>query len=540
MLRAASVFGEVFWRGGVLALLGGDTRRARSTSWLAELSRRELVQRRDESRFPRGGRVRLPPRARARRRVRDAHRRRTASLGHRLAGEWLERAGEHDAMVLAEHFERGGDARRAPRCSTRRAAAQALEGNDFTAARLRADRAIRAGAKGESLGRLHLLLAEASRWAGEHDVALQHARAALSELPHGGDDWYVAVAEAVDASMTLALVAEAELLARRIRELAPDGAASEPMTAARVVAMSRIAVRFLVSGGFEIADALISRVTRDAKEVIEREPAARAFALSARVAKAMWLGDIEQAASLAQEAIACFDVVGDCRNAAVQRDNAGFALLQLGAFAAAETVLLEAIASAERLGLAAVANRAKLHLGQFYSRSLRTEESVRTLTEAAEGFAAQRDPVGEGLARCYRAGAMHLGRDHAVAAAEVAAALPLLVGAPPYRAAALGLVALMRLDAGDGEGAYAAGAEAMQILEAYGGTIEGEAIIYIGYAEGLRARGDIEGSVLAIQRARERLLARAAMIKTPELRRGFLERMQEHGRILMRAGEWLP
>ncbi|HVK70372.1 MAG TPA: protein kinase, partial [Polyangium sp.] len=30
------------------------------------------------------------------------------ALGHRLAGEWLERAGESDPLVLAGHFERGG------------------------------------------------------------------------------------------------------------------------------------------------------------------------------------------------------------------------------------------------------------------------------------------------------------------------------------------------------------------------------------------------------------------------------------------------
>ena len=80
---------------------------------------------------------------------------------------------------------------------------------------------------GEALGRLQVLLAEASRWAGEHDAALHHGRVAMSELPHGSDDWYVAVAESVDAAMTLGLLAEAELLARRIRELEPeDGGAA--------------------------------------------------------------------------------------------------------------------------------------------------------------------------------------------------------------------------------------------------------------------------------------------------------------------------
>src|SRR5690606_7303854 len=34
-------------------------------------------------------------------------------LGHRLAGEWLERHGERDPMVLAGHLERGGEGARA-------------------------------------------------------------------------------------------------------------------------------------------------------------------------------------------------------------------------------------------------------------------------------------------------------------------------------------------------------------------------------------------------------------------------------------------
>jgi tetratricopeptide (TPR) repeat protein len=537
VLRAASVFGEVFWRGGLLALTGGDYKASEVDDWLSELARQEIVQRRDVSRFPSEHEYQFRHAL-----VRDAaYQMLTAddrTLGHRLGGEWLAQAGEHEPMVLAEHFERGAALDKAATYYAR-AAVQALEGNDFTAARSRADRAIGAGARGEELGRLRLLLAEASRWAGDHDAALQHARSATSDLAHGSDDWYVAVAEAVDAAMTLGLVVEAELLARRVRELTPEEEHALPMTAARVVAMSRIAQRFVVSGGFDVGDALISRVERDAVEVVDREPAARAFALTSRVARAMWLGDIEAAASLAKDAVTCFEVVGDLRNAAAQRDNAGFALLQLGAFAEAEVMLVEAITSAERLGLHTVVNRAKLHLGQFYSRSLRTDESVRTLAEAAEGFAKQQDPVGEGLARMYRAGAIHLGRDHAAAAVEALAALPLLDGAPPYRAGALGLVALMRIDAGDAKGAYEAGAEAMEILETYGGTVEGEALIHVGYAEGLRARGDIEGSKKAIGKARERLLARAAMIRTPELRRGFMERLHEHSRILMRAGEWL-
>ena len=33
--------------------------------------------------------------------------------GHGLAGEWLQTAGEKDALIMADHFERGGERSRA-------------------------------------------------------------------------------------------------------------------------------------------------------------------------------------------------------------------------------------------------------------------------------------------------------------------------------------------------------------------------------------------------------------------------------------------
>ena len=51
------------------------------------------------------------------------------ALGHRLAAEWLALRGEEDALVLAEHFERGGDGERAGPCYLR-AADRAGRGGD--------------------------------------------------------------------------------------------------------------------------------------------------------------------------------------------------------------------------------------------------------------------------------------------------------------------------------------------------------------------------------------------------------------------------
>src|SRR5262249_54510091 len=50
VLRAASLYGEVFWSGGVVALLG-DLGEKQATDWLARLCEQELLVRRQDSRF---------------------------------------------------------------------------------------------------------------------------------------------------------------------------------------------------------------------------------------------------------------------------------------------------------------------------------------------------------------------------------------------------------------------------------------------------------------------------------------------------------
>ncbi|WP_437588673.1 serine/threonine-protein kinase [Sorangium sp. So ce1000] len=125
ILRAASVLGEVFWRGAVAHLLGGGEA-ALLADHLAALVTGELCVRRRESRFPgeeeysfrqallrEGAYAQLTEEDRA--------------LGHRLAADWLEAAGEADPLVLAAHCERGG--------LTARAASLLVRGAELAAAR---------------------------------------------------------------------------------------------------------------------------------------------------------------------------------------------------------------------------------------------------------------------------------------------------------------------------------------------------------------------------------------------------------------------
>ncbi len=535
VLRAASIFGELFWRGGVLALTGGQYKASEIDDWLGELTRREIVQRRDSSRFPGDNEYAFRHAI-----VRDAAYQMLTnedrSLGHRLAADWLERAGEHEPMLLGEHFERGGSRERAA-VFYGRAAVQALEGNDFVAAKLRADRALQAGATGLEQGKLKLLLAEASRWSAEHEAARENARTAMQHLDIGSDEWYVAAAERVEAATTLGLADEVRGVTSILMDIVP--VPTSEITVAHVLATSRIAIALVVLGQYDNATTLLSRVS-NAKELIEKEPAARAFLDAAGVAKAAWEGDLERAATLAQDAVVCFDLIGDVRNAARQRQKAGWALCELGMYVLAESVLQDARDSAERLGLVAVANEAKLQLVTLYARTGRAEDAVRIGKEVIASFSAQLDRAGEGRARAYLAGVHYFANEHVEAEIEELRALPLLEHSPPYRAALMAFMTLTLIHKGASpDEIFIAGSEAMRLLEQMGGVGEGEGIIRIAYAEALYARGDIEGAKAAVMAARDRLLQRAAKIKNAEYKRCFLGVVREHVRTLARAGEWL-
>ena len=125
VLRAASIFGEVFWLGGVAELLGGAIWPASAAEWLARLVEREVLVRRIESRFP--GEPEFAFRHTLLREGAYAMlTEEDRSLGHRLAAGWLVEHGESDPLVIAEHFERGKDASRAAAHYLRAAGAGAL------------------------------------------------------------------------------------------------------------------------------------------------------------------------------------------------------------------------------------------------------------------------------------------------------------------------------------------------------------------------------------------------------------------------------
>ena len=112
-MRAASVFGEVFWRGGLAALLGAAADEKDLDTWLRALVEREVLTASNDSRFAGEREDSLSATACCARRPTRCSLPTIRALGHRLAGDWLERHDEPDELLLAEHFDLGDDAARA-------------------------------------------------------------------------------------------------------------------------------------------------------------------------------------------------------------------------------------------------------------------------------------------------------------------------------------------------------------------------------------------------------------------------------------------
>src|SRR5262249_14476602 len=155
VLRAASIFGDAFEPEGVARLLGAQDDARSVVAWLEALERHEAIAERADR--PAAASVEYAFRHAL---VRDAAygalTLEDRALGHRLAAQWLAARGEHDAMKVAEHFERGGVRERASEWYLR-ASEQALEANDFEVVIARTSRGIACDASGERLGALRVV-----------------------------------------------------------------------------------------------------------------------------------------------------------------------------------------------------------------------------------------------------------------------------------------------------------------------------------------------------------------------------------------------
>jgi tetratricopeptide (TPR) repeat protein len=554
VLRAASIFGPVFWRGPVIQLLEGGTTRVED--WLQELVRRELIVERRQSRF--AGEVELAFRHGLIREAAYAMLTEADRVkGHRHAGRWLEdrirsdenvRASEADAVILAEHFERGGD----PRRSTtwyQQAAQQALEGDDLIAAIDRAERAVQCVAATvhttaddrELVGELRQLQAAAHLWRGDFELAISRGKDAIDRLrsregtrgDRGATErWLVAVATVADACSRQLDYPTVIELSKALVEVEVTPATCRSYTYA--VAMAATAALWCADAG--LIAKLYARL--DAIEADpESSPAALAWIHSAKSWRAMRDGDLAQCVVFDQKMVDCFTEVGDLRHACQQRGNLGYDELMLGSFARAERSLRETIATATRHGLHQITAQAQHNLGLALAYQGRLDEGREVEKQALALFVGQGNRKLDAAARAYLAVIETMAGNYPLAIRYANEAIALTADAPGLRCQSHAAKSIACRLAGEHAKALDEAVLAMRIIEEHGRPEEGDADARLAYAEALHATGAIAQATQVIADAEVQLRAVAAKILDPDGQRSFLA-SPTHARTLELAAAW--
>ncbi len=535
VLRAASVYGRRFWQGGLQAMLGEEQSASQVEAQLSLLVDREVIKRLQGSKFPGETEYRFLHDI-----IRDAAYAMLTDVdletGHALAAAWLEQVGESEAVLLAEHFERGGQPHHAVGFY-RRAAEQAMLGNAFAAAFASAERGVRCGASGEQLGMLRLIQAEALNWQGEFREASASGSEAMRFLERESSLWYTAVGEIANASGVQGDRDQLRDLSALLGSL--EGHADLD---ARIWAATRLTEQLMISGDIERADQVLSLIEERARGFDERHPGIAARVRSASAMRARFAGNTGVALEHVTHAAHYFARAGDLRNACTERERAGYCKMKLGAYADAEEALRKVASSARDLGLQNVVSTARHNLGLTLSRLGRTDDAIRVELTATNAFRASGNRRLEGAGRTYLA-LIHLVAGD-LEAAERDARLSLRLSERPTvlplnRAQTLGVLAATLVRQGRADEALACAREAFAMLKELGGIDEGEAQIRLSYAEALHLAGDIQGAHDAIETAANRLRRRADRITNARWRKSFVRNVPENARTFSLEREWV-
>ena len=531
MLRAASIFGDIFWLRGVEALLGGTTLTA-SVSDL--LSARELVARRTTGRFE--GEEELSFRHTM---VREAAYATLTpadrALGHRLAGEWLEQHAESDAMLLAKHFELAGEASRAATYYLR-AAAQSRSAFDLQACIDRAHLAFTLGPTEEEKLAAAEILADAHVWRFEWAQALPFIETILVLTEPGGATFCAALSYKLTAAHLLLRTNEMLDAIQTALTLTPKSEADVP---AAVQAMAAGVMTLCLMGQRDTARDLLHRIDELTGAARGTDALVRGHSELAHAYIHAWGGDDPWAGfEHASRARAAFLDIGDMRNAMYAGAYEAQARARLGDVAGAERELRQTPRESLTI-LSTITDsnlvRVLLQAGKLDEARARLTAEPPVATSGDRASAAHAEPGDRWLLGEI---ALKSG-DPATAEREILAALK---GEPEIGPldvpAARGVLAAARLAQGRPEEALEAAREAMTALAKTGVHGYRHVEIYLVHAEALRATHDLPAARAAIEAARAHVLERAERIQDPALRRAYLEDLPENRRVLALAAEW--
>jgi tetratricopeptide (TPR) repeat protein len=233
-----------------------------------------------------------------------------------------------------------------------------------------------------------------------------------------------------------------------------------------------------------------------------------------------------------------FERAGDARAACTPRANFGFAYIELGDYEEAEVQLRAVVGRAVRMGLRDIEASARHNLGMALGHQGRFDDARREETTAIQVFEAAGYRRMEAASHIALAEIELLAGQVEVALREAEQAVEISETIPPMKVYALGVLADALLAAGRVAEARLPASQAASLLVSLGSLESGESLVGAVDAATLHASGDREGAFRVVAEACAKLLARAAKIDDPALRRSFLERVPYNARIMKLARDW--
>ncbi len=533
VLRAASVFGEVCWESGVTMLLGGAMGATVIGEWIGRLVEQELLAERPASRFP-GERELAFRHALLREGAYAMFTEEDRKLGHRLASEWLEQHGETDPMVLAGHFERGGEDTRAASYYLR-ASEQALRVLDLDATITRASLGLGCAPPEElRLALLGMRCDAATQGLHLISITMADAEELIRSAPRGSIPW----AQAMQAYYYVGLLRAGgtpDLLASiaLLREVDP---APEALGRMALVFLSGVSVLDALGRVVE-ATVLEERFFETIRPTGDREPLARFWWHITNGMRASYAhGDPWKALEHSDAIQAIFDATGYeliFLNLQLYR---GLNLWYLGAFGPAERLLEGIVAADESVGPASSLRR--FVLSWLCADRGALDEARALATQLSEDGRAHHVSLDESRGHWVLAEVLRRMGDVEGAEREAQTALGMVV--PLEYPGVLGTLSALRLSQGRAEEALAAAEDAVARCTAMGGCgMFRGAFVRLAHAEALHATGAHDAARAAIAEARARLFAIAGRIANPAYKQSFLEQVPENARTLALARAWL-
>jgi tetratricopeptide (TPR) repeat protein len=522
VLRAGSIFGRTFRPAGVKALLDKD-RRKDATRWLEILSQREVLFARGSGDnceyafrhaiFRQAAYELLPPEEKC--------------LGHLLAGQYLEQAGERDGLVLAHHFGHAGDKARAIRWLGV-AAEQAMDADDLAGAIDRIDQAVKLGAAGEELYAMRVIASQAHYWRGEYLEATNSAREAL--LSAHARIKLSALSALFDGLGPQAKYGEiAALFANLERPAAPE--LLNPWLDCMLGATA-----YLAAGGDKEIRGRTLALLEEYKEALAPHVVGQGMTLAAHVMRLQ--GNPMEAAACLRRAVEYFESIGHHRNSCMARGNLGVLLGEIGQLEEGEACLRQLLATARKLDMKHLIGGTLQGLANILAFRGRLDEA-RALGEQGRSVTiAQNDRHFQGSAEAYLSVTEYLAGDYPRAEHFARAALATWKGIRPFHPFASALVARALLAQGHASEALLHARDAYAELERLGAVYDGEATIRLALVECLIAVGDVHSTQELLDKATTWLHACASNIGDPALREAFLTRIPDNRRILELARDW--